>query len=154
MGLAEVINPFNRERATMKQFLSKPTVLIVLVVTLLGFTLVAVAQDAPSLEIAVAAISQDVVDREPVDAGVSFSASIGALYCFTKITGAQIPTTITHVWYFGTTERARVDLDVSSANWRTWSSKIIQTHEVGSWRVDVLDPAGTVLKELQFEITE
>jgi len=138
----------------MKQFLSKPAVLILLVATSLGLPLVSGAQEAPSLEVAVAAICQDVVDREPVDAGVSFPASVGTLYCFTKITGAQEPTTITHVWYFGATERARVELDVNSASWRTWSSKIIQAHEIGSWRVDVLDQEGTVLKELQFEITQ
>ena len=138
----------------MKQFLSKPAVLIVLVATFLGLPVVAVAQEAPALEVAVAAICQDVVDREPVDAGVSFPASVGTLYCFTKITGAQNPTKISHVWYFGATERARVELDVNSDNWRTWSSKIIQAHEIGSWRVDVLNEAGTVLKELQFEITQ
>ena len=138
----------------MKQFLSKPAVLIVLVAIFLGLPVAAVAQDAPSLEVAVAAICQDVVDREPVDAGVSFSASVGTLYCFTKITGAQEPTKVTHIWYFGASERAKVELDITSSSWRTWSSKIIQAHEIGSWRVDVLDAAGTVLKELQFEITQ
>ena len=138
----------------MKQFLSKPAILVVLVATFLGLPVTAVAQNAPSLEVAVAAICQDVVDREPVDAGVSFPASVGTLYCYTKITGAQEATKITHVWYFGATERARVELDVNSDNWRTWSSKIIQANEIGSWRVDVLNEAGTVLKELQFEITQ
>ncbi len=138
----------------MKQFLSKPIVLLVLVATFLGLPVATMAQEAPSLEVAVAAICQDVVDREPVDAGVSFPASVGTLYCFTKIAGAQEPTKVTHVWYFGATERARVELDVNSSSWRTWSSKIIQAHEIGSWRVDVIDEAGTVLKELQFEITQ
>ena len=138
----------------MKQFLSKPIIHLVLVAVFLGLPAATVAQEAPSLEVAVAAICQDVVDREPVDAGVSFSASVGTLYCFTKITGAQDPTMVTHVWYFGATERARVELDIKAASWRTWSSKIIQAHEIGSWRVDVLDEAGTVLKELQFEITQ
>lgn len=138
----------------MKQFLSKLTILLALVSVFLFLPGVNQAQEAASLDVAVAAICQDVVDREPVDAAVSFAASVGTLYCFTKITGAQEATQITHVWYFGAEERARVDLDVNSATWRTWSSKIIQTHEVGSWRVDVLDSAGTVLKELKFEITE
>ena len=138
----------------MKQFLSKPIILLVLVAAFLGLPAATMAQEAPSLEVAVAAVCQDVIDREPVDAGVSFSASVGTLYCFTKITGAQDPTMVTHVWYFGATERARVELDIKAASWRTWSSKIIQAHEIGSWRVDVLDEAGTVLKELQFEITQ
>jgi len=148
------MNLFNKERATMKHFLSKTAVLIVLFVTFLGLPVAAMSQDAPSLEVAVAAICQDVVDREPVDAGVSFLASVGTLYCFTKITGAQEPTKVTHVWYFGATERARVELDITSSSWRTWSSKIIQAHEIGSWRVAILNEAGTVLKELQFEITQ
>ena len=138
----------------MKELFPKLIVLLVVVSVFSFLPGVAQAQEAASLDVAVAAICQDVVDREPVDAGVSFAASVGTLYCFTKITGAQEATQITHVWYFGAEERARVDLDVNSATWRTWSSKIIQTHEVGSWRVDVLDSAGTVLKELQFEITE
>ena len=138
----------------MKQFFPKRTVLLFLVAVFLFLPIVTQAQETASLDVAVAAICQDVVDREPVDAGISFSVSVGTLYCFTKITGAQSPAQITHVWYFGATERARVDLDVNSATWRTWSSKIIQTHEVGSWRVDVLDSTGTVLKELQFEVTE
>ncbi|UCG14911.1 MAG: DUF2914 domain-containing protein [Deltaproteobacteria bacterium] len=112
------------------------------------------AQQTTSLDVGVAAICRDMVDREPVDAGISFPVSVGQLYCFTKITGAQSPTQVTHVWYYGETERARVDLTVNSASWRTWSSKIVQPHEVGSWRVDVLGPGGTVLKELQFEITQ
>jgi hypothetical protein len=112
------------------------------------------AEETSSLEVAVAAICQDVVDREPVEAGISFPASVGKLYCFTKITGAQAPTQITHVWYHGASERARVDLTVNSASWRTYSSKMIQEHEIGSWRLDVLDSNGTVLKELQFEITQ
>lgn len=138
----------------MKEFFPKLIVLLVVVSVFSFLPAVTQAQEAASFDVAVAAICQDVVDREPVDAGVSFAASVGTLYCFTKITGAQEATQITHVWYFGGEERARVDLDVNSATWRTWSSKIIQTHEVGAWRVDVLDPEGTVLKELQFEITE
>ena len=137
----------------MKQTLFQLTAVLVLTTTFLCLPLAMEAQETPSLEVAVAAISKDVVDREPVDAGISFAASVGRLYCFTKISGAQSPTQIAHVWYHGADERARVDLDVSSDSWRTWSSKIIQAHEVGSWRVDVIDSAGTVLNELQFEIT-
>ena len=131
-----------------------PLAIVVLGIMCLGPSNIAEAQETVQLEVAVAAICKNVVDHEPVDSGISFPVSLGKLYCFTKITGAQNPTKITHVWYFGGTERARVELDVNSDNWRTWSSKIIQAHEIGSWRVDVLDEAGTVLKELQFEITQ
>jgi hypothetical protein len=111
------------------------------------------AQEAPELKVSVATVCRDVVDREPVDSGNSFTVSVGKLYCFTKIEGAESPTQVTHVWSFDGTERARVDLAVNAASWRTFSSKIIQAHELGAWRVDVVDAEGNVLKTLDFEVT-
>jgi hypothetical protein len=110
-------------------------------------------EETAQLDVSVAAICRDVIDREPVDSGNSFTVSVGKLYCFTKITGAQSPTHVTHVWSFDGTERARVELAVNAASWRTFSSKIIQAHELGAWRVDVLDAEGNVLKTLDFEVT-
>jgi len=112
------------------------------------------AQQAASLEVAAGSICRDVVNRQPVDVGTSFEASVGKLYCLTKIIGAGDPTEITHVWYFGNTERARVSLAVNSASWRTHSSKIIQAHEIGAWHVDVLGPGGEVLQTYEFTITQ
>lgn len=111
------------------------------------------AQQTASLEVAVGTICQDVINRQPVDVGNSFQASVGTLYCFTKITGASGATQITHVWYFGDTERARVSLPVNSASWRTYSSKRIQAHEIGGWHVDVLGTGGEVLQTIEFTIT-
>ncbi|RLB80551.1 MAG: DUF2914 domain-containing protein [Deltaproteobacteria bacterium] len=142
---------FLRRVTPMKSFFS--IFVILLTVGFLFTTATIRAQEAASLKVADAAICKDVVDRTPVDAGTSFSASVGKLYCFTKITGAQEPTTVTHVWYFGETERARVSLAVGVASWRTNSSKKIQPHERGSWHVDVLGPGGELLKTLEFEIT-
>jgi hypothetical protein len=78
---------------------------------------------------------------------------VGKLYCFTKIVGARSPTQITHAWYFGDTEKARVNLKVGASSWRTHSSKTIRAHEVGQWRVAVLGPGGKALKSLEFKIT-
>jgi hypothetical protein len=110
-------------------------------------------QQAAQLKVSVAAICRDVLDHEPDGYGTSFPVSVGKLYCFTKITGAQSPTQVTHVWFFDGNERARVDLAVKSSSWRTYSSKIIQPHEIGTWRVDVEDLDGNVLKSLEFEVT-
>jgi len=110
-------------------------------------------QESVSLEVTDAVICKDVVDRTPVDAGNSFRASVGSLYCFTRITGAQEPTVITHAWYFGKTQWAWVTLEVGSASWRTCSSKVIQPNQVGLWHVDVLGPDGDLLWTLEFEIT-
>ena len=124
----------------------------VLVIMCLGLQTAGQAQEAAQLEVAAAVICTNVAGLEPADSGTSFAATVGKLYCFTKIAGAQSPTQITHVWYFDGTERARVDLAVNSVSWRTYSSKNIGSHEMGAWRVDVLDSNGKVLKTLEFEV--
>ena len=136
----------------MKQKLCFLVVLSPLIAICLTLTAVAVAQQGRGLEIATAAICRNVVDWEPVDAGTSFEPTVGKLYCFTHVTGAQGATEIYHIWYFAESEKAVVTLQVNSASWRTNSSKSIQPREIGEWRVDVLGPDGDMLKSVHFEI--
>jgi hypothetical protein len=112
------------------------------------------AQEANTVQIVAAAICKDVVDREAVDIGTQFSNSVSRLYCFTKAVSTEIPTEIVHVWSYGNVERARVSLAVRAATWRTYSSKAIQSHEIGPWRVDILDTSGNLLETINFEITQ
>ena len=151
--LIELIR-FSKERTAI---MKKQYCFLLALVTLMVFPLSPVgtvhAQQTASLEVAMGAICQDVVNRQPIDVGNSFEASVGMLYCLTKITGASGPTEIIHVWYFGDTERARVNLAVNSASWRTYSSKRIQAHEIGGWHVDVIGPGGDVLETMGFTIT-
>jgi hypothetical protein len=129
-------------------------IFIVLVMGICIFTTSIKAEAAGSLEVTDAAVCEKVVDRAPVGANTSFSATVGKLYCFTKIIGAQTPTTVTHVWYFGETEKARIELKVGAASWRTKSSKKIRAHMIGAWHVDVLDADGNVLRTLQFYLDQ
>ena len=112
------------------------------------------AQEASKVQVVAAAICKNVVDREAVDIGTQFSNSVPRLYCFTKAVSTQIPTEVVHVWRYGDVERARVSLAVNAANWRTYSSKAIQSHEIGPWRVEVLDASGNLLETINFEITQ
>jgi len=114
----------------------------------------AVAQETGSIKVESAAVCENIVDREAAGTGTSFSVTVGKLFFFTKITGAENSTEISHVWYFGDTERARVTLPVKATTWRTYSSKILQAHEIGAWHVDVIDPAGEVLETVQFEVVQ
>jgi zinc transporter ZupT len=112
------------------------------------------AQESNKLEVVAAAISKNVVAREAMDVGNRFSNSTPRLYCFTKIVGASQPTEVVHVWSYSGVERARISLAVKAASWRTYSSKAIQAHEMGPWRVDVLDTSGNLLETINFEITQ
>ncbi len=111
----------------------------------------ALAQTSP-LQVTDAAICVDVVDLQCQGQDKQFSSQLGKLYCFTRIIGAKEPTTITHVWYYGQKQRAKVVLEINSANWRTYSSKIIQAHEIGDWHVDIIGPEGELLHTIHFNI--
>ena len=126
--------------------------LVVLLVTILAVSTTRLAQSAGPLQVA-AAVCRDVVNREPVDAGTNFPVSVGKLSCFTKVIGVEGSSKITHVWYLGDQERFRVDLAANGFTWRTFSTKAVRPGDAGSWRVDVVDPAGAVLKSVPFEVT-
>lgn len=112
------------------------------------------AQQTRTIDVAAAAICEGVENREAVNVGTRFTSSTPRLYCFTKIVGAGSPTEVVHVWHYGDVERARVNLAVNANSWRTYSSKAIQAHETGAWRVDVLDTSGNLLETINFEITQ
>ena len=63
------------------------------------FSATLLAQDASNTEIQLeeAAICRNVVDRAPIGKGSVFHTSIGRLYCFTRVVGAETDTTITHI---------------------------------------------------------
>jgi len=125
-----------------------------LLISLCFFLAIPAQALASDLKVESAVICANVIDREPVGTGRTFNIAVGKLYCFTKIVGAETPTTITHVWYYGDTERASIKLSVRSMNWRTQSSKIIQAHEVGSWHVDVLGPSGKILRTIYVNVVQ
>jgi hypothetical protein len=109
-------------------------------------------QEAAVLEISDAAICRNVENLTCVDPGEEFSAQVEKLYFFTRVNGAPGDTEITHVWYYGDTERFRINLAVRSSSWRTYSSKKIQAHETGSWHVEAIDRDGTILRSISFKI--
>ena len=111
------------------------------------------AQQSDNLNVATAVISKNIADRQPVEPGSSFSVSVGKLFCYSKVTNIQSSTQIYHVWYYGDTERARVALNVNPPDWRTYSSKIIQAHEIGKWHVKIIDDANNMLQDIEFDLT-
>ncbi|MDB4264765.1 DUF2914 domain-containing protein [bacterium] len=137
----------------MKRFLSWSGACIVFLALCLLVPYSIHAQQTGNLSVATAVICKRVDSRQAVEPGRSFSASVGRLYCYSKIADIQNSTKIEHVWYFGDTERARITLGVNPPSWRTYSSKIIQAHEIGKWHVKILDESGNSLKVVEFEIT-
>ena len=107
---------------------------------------------ATKMKVVEASICRNIEDRAPVNAGTSFMAGVAKLYCYTRIEGAIAPTTVTHVWYYGNREMARVTLPVNFNSWRTYSSITFYQNWPGKWSVAVLSPDNDILKMLTFTI--
>ncbi len=111
----------------------------------------AVAQEQPALVLEEIHICTAVEDRQPSGVGTVFPDDLDKLYCFTKIGGAEDTTYVTHVWYFGNDEIARVKLPVKSISWRTWSSKKLNM-VLGNGHVEIVSESGDILGKAEFEI--
>lgn len=98
------------------------------------------------------AIATSIENCIPQRTAQSFPATVGKLYCFTKVVGAKTETSITHIWYYQDKKMAEVFLPVRSLYWRTWSSKKIIPQWKGPWRVEVASKDGTLLKTITFTI--
>jgi hypothetical protein len=98
-----------------------------------------------------AGVGTGVVDRQLQGPADSFPATVGTLFCFTKIGETEAGATIEHVWYHSDVEVGRKQLNIGGSPWRTWSSKIIPADATGDWRVDIL-AGGQVIKSVSFKV--
>jgi len=105
-----------------------------------------------ALEVAEGVIATSVENRQPVGTADHFPATIGTLYCFSRLVGAGENATVTHRWYHGDRKMAEVELPVRSGDWRTWSSKTLLPRWQGPWRVDIVDASGNLLQSVPFRL--
>ena len=105
------------------------------------------------LSVQESAICLDVIDRAPVGAGNIFPKNVPKLFCFTKIVGADKPTSVTHMWYHNGLLKSKVKLPVKSASWRTWSAMTLTPDNAGGeWMVEIISEDGVALDSLIFII--
>lgn len=135
---------------------AKPTRNMIVVLAVLSLAGTAVAQapeqqpTAPKLvQVEKIALGTGVESRELVGEATEFDVSAGRIYCWTKITSENVPTTIKHVWYADAETAAEVPLSIKYPTTRTWSSKAIWA---GKWRVDVVSETGDVLASTDFTV--
>jgi len=125
--------------------------------TLLGFiaalvlAVPALAWAAP-LQVQDVAIGTGVHERVPTGISSYFDSSVGKLYAFTRITGAEGDTRVYHKWYHGDVLVADVPLTIRSGDWRTWSTKNVQPDWTGDWRLVVVSEDGSILGTVKFAV--
>lgn len=123
-----------------------------------GLVGVAAGQDAEAPADTTVSVSMAIgsgLDRESKTLsgeGDVFAADGGTVYCLTRVVGMVPPAVVTHAWYHEGKTMARVDLDVGSTSWRTWSSKNYLPSWTGAWEVKILDENGKVLETAGFTV--
>lgn len=91
-----------------------------------------------------------VKDRTPIGVADTFPADIYAVYCFTRILGAQDTATVMHSWLRKGKKLSNVELSVRSPVWRTWSRKKMRPDLKGEWEVKVIGPDGKAIASKKF----
>jgi hypothetical protein len=106
---------------------------------------------APEIKVEKIATAASVENREPVNETTTFDANVGKVYTWTKVTAANVPAKIKHVYYKDGKMVREIELAVSSSPFRVWSWKNVTP---GSWKVEVTDEAGNVLSSAEFTVSE
>ncbi|MBU8870447.1 MAG: DUF2914 domain-containing protein [Gemmatimonadales bacterium] len=162
------------DQVTVGKSLPWKSILVLVVLVTVGMVSSAISQDADATEAEVVeAVATEAPSTEAVSSPVieavfgpdldrenraltgqadEFWADVEQIYCLTRIQGLEAPTTITHAWYHEGQSKARVELNVGSPDWRTWSSKKILPGWTGKWEVKVLDATGKVLGTFGFTV--
>lgn len=106
------------------------------------------------LKITEMAVTTKIVRGNPIDSVHRISsASVKALYCFTRLQNpADEETFIRHVWYRDNEKVGEYQLPVKGERWRTFSKKAIEKGWSGEWRVEALDQEGHLLKSVTFRM--
>jgi hypothetical protein len=99
-------------------------------------------------------LTTGVVDREPADAKDAIDAmnGEGKAYIFARVKNTGETANLSFVWHYSGDERARKTVNIgTSSGWRTWSTSAVGP---GTWRVDLVDDAGTVLAQKTFNVED
>ncbi len=105
-------------------------------------------QQAASVEIAV---GKSIASGMPMDTASAFDAAVGQIAGWTRVTGVDAGSKITHLWIHGA-DTARVELNIGGSPWRTYSRKTIPADATGDWTLEVLGPDGAKLATKSFRI--
>ncbi len=95
---------------------------------------------AVTAEVTRAQLTSQVQDKEPVnDLGrlvIGEPGQVTTVFFFSQIQNLA-DQTVSHVWLLDDVEQARVELDIGSMNWRTFSSKRLHAPTQGEWIIQI-----------------
>lgn len=111
------------------------------------------AMAAPAAgEVARAAFSRDVQDREPTDTITQLTNNERKIFYFTELKGLG-GQKVTHRWEYNGQVMAEIPFDIGGDRWRVYSSKTLDPIWLGEWKVSVTDENGATLSVNTFSYT-
>jgi hypothetical protein len=129
--------------------MNKALILSTIVLLLIGQALLpAQEKQAKGLKVTEAKLGKDVQNKKLVDTASTFTVNEKA-YLWMRLSGGPADS-ITVTWKHGD-QSYPTKLNVGGSPWRTWSYKTLDV--AGTWTVTVSDAEGTVLKEMNLEVT-
>jgi len=98
-------------------------------------------------------ICKNIQNRQPVQSGNTFSASVDSIFCYTLLSNTGGKQHLSHIWEYDNKVMSEISYSVKhSLNWRSWTRKTILPHQTGLWSVSVKDSSGKIIKKIQFNI--
>lgn len=109
---------------------------------------------AASMAVSEFVVTTKVSKGKPIDAVHRIShRSVTALYCYSRTTAKTADqASIKHVWQRDGKVVKEVVMATKARQWRAYSTMPIGRTSVGSWRVDLLDADGELVKTVEFQV--
>lgn len=121
--------------------------------TLLALALTSLLASAAAAaeEVARAAFTLGIQDREPIDEVTWVDASTARVHFYTELRDLN-GQRVTHRWLHEGQVMAEVGFDVAGERWRVWSNKRLLPIWTGAWTVEVLAEDGRSLGSWDLEV--
>jgi hypothetical protein len=111
------------------------------------------AMDA-ELTLAQAAMCESVQNLKPINEALTFSVSLGHVYCLSYFKPVSKPSVIYHRWYRRNELSTQIRLKVYPPHWATYSVIQLREEDKGPWHIEITDQNGKVFDVLRFSITD
>lgn len=104
---------------------------------------------AASFSVDSMAFATSVEARVPAGVGSEFAADVGKVSCWLKVSSARESISMKHVWSKDGKIVFELPLSLTTPSGRIWSTKSVTP---GSWKVEIVDDAGNVVKSGTFTV--
>ena len=110
--------------------------------------------DLKKLMLLQASMCEGIKNLLPHNQAIVFSVRTGKVFCYTSLDPVPEKTFIYHNWFYNDKLSTSIKLYLKPPRWASYSSIKLRESDKGSWRVEITDSEGVVLRVLRFSITD